>query len=504
MAARDRAGSAPPPASASPAGHPSRTLVVSSVFTENETARQLGKEAYSYRFVHRAFAALLERWGKVVEVTQPESRLDYALWRARRQGSEPIHLSFRPLHLTYLTQHAANVAFPFWEFPDLPENKDGTNPRHNWVRIADRLALVLTASTFTRDAFVRAGVKAPVAVVPVPIRPAYFAVPAWQSGEQFALDCPCYVLPQTESPPPVENPWVRAARRGLNLRPPVKRIYNWLLKSWLPRRAHRCLAEAARTAVAPDVEYQREHQVSLPVSPRLELSGVVYTTILNPLDSRKNWQDLLSAFLAALAHREDATLVIKVVASPQLTPRGVNLILDYYRSLGWRHRCRVAIVAAYLGDSQMQELARASTYYLNTARAEGACLPLQDYLAAGRPGVAPRHTAMTDYFDAGVGWVVQSSPEPARWPHDLDCGHTTRWHRLNWQSLHDQIRASYETARNRPDVYQELAARGRERMAAFASVERVWPRLQAALAGIRDQGSGIRDQGSPNQKKLVA
>ena len=46
-----------------------RALVVSSMYTEAETAQRIGREAYSYRFVYRALAPLLERWGRTSEIT---------------------------------------------------------------------------------------------------------------------------------------------------------------------------------------------------------------------------------------------------------------------------------------------------------------------------------------------------------------------------------------------------------------------------------------------------
>src|SRR5206468_466809 len=98
-----------------------RTLLVSSVFDEEQAAQQLGREAYSYHFVSRAFTPLLQRWGEVRAITRPESRLDYAVWQAKVRNLQPLHLSFRPLHLTYLSALAPNIAFPFWEFPDIPD-----------------------------------------------------------------------------------------------------------------------------------------------------------------------------------------------------------------------------------------------------------------------------------------------------------------------------------------------------------------------------------------------
>src|SRR5215468_10217048 len=185
-----------------------RALVVSSVSPAEATAQRIGREAYSYRFVYRAFAPLLARWGRITEVTNAESRLDHALWQSRRQNDDPFHLSFLPLHLMYLTQKAKNVAFPFWEFPDIPNEAFGHMPRNNWVHVAQRLSLMLTATTFTKTAFERAGVPTPVRVVPVPIRPDYFQVPVWQPTQRVVIDCPCHVVPYVGKAMPELDPWV--------------------------------------------------------------------------------------------------------------------------------------------------------------------------------------------------------------------------------------------------------------------------------------------------------
>src|SRR5262249_3785913 len=149
--------------------------------------------------------------------------------------------------------------------------------------------------------------------------------------------------------------------------------------------------------------------------------------------------------------------------------------------MGLQHRCKLAFVTDYLTNSQMVDLTRASTFYVNTARAEGACLPLQASLAAGRPGIAPGHTAFADYFHDNLGFPVASHPEPACWPHDPAQRLTTSWHRLVWQSLHDQLRASYQVARQDLAGYQELADRGREQMRGYGHSSAVWPLLSAAL-----------------------
>jgi glycosyltransferase involved in cell wall biosynthesis len=462
---------------------PRRALIISSAYTEAETVRQLGREAYSYRFVYRALAPLLARWGRPVEVTRAESRLDYAIHTASQEGLEPFHLSFLPLHLLYPTARALNIAFPFWEFPDIPDIDFGNNPRNNWRRTAGRLALILTACSFTRDAFLRAGVNCPVRVVPVPVHPDYFHVPAWQPEQRVVLDCPCYVFPPPDTGSLVaRHPWAPPDFVSLSLRQRLRYVYLGYIRPRLPALLDNALTQAVRAR-----RVQREKaQVFHPITDRLELSGVVYTTVLNPYDFRKNLDDLLSAFLLALGDQADATLVVKLVVCPRLAARSLNAIIRHYQHLGIQHRCKVVFVTNYLSDAQMVDLARGSTFYLNASHAEGACLPLQDFLAAGRPGIAPVHTALIDYFRDDVGLVVASHPEPTYWPHDPDQRCSTTWHRIVWQDLHDQLRASYALAKQGLARYQALAANGRARIRGYASAEQVWPQLEAALNLVAD------------------
>jgi glycosyltransferase involved in cell wall biosynthesis len=470
-----------------------KAIVVSSVFSEDQLVAKLGREAYSYRFVFRAFAPLLKRWGHVSEITRPESRLDYALWRARQQHQAPLHFSFLPLHMMYLAQQAPNLAAPAWEFPDIPNAAFDNNPRNNWVAIAQRLSLIVTHSTFTRDAFLQAGVKTPIHVIPVPISDAYFAVPRWQPGQRSSVNCPAYLFPQADRVAPPANPWARERGTGFSLKGRAKQVYRSYLKRRLPRKVDKVLTFAADALRAAWQNHAQEAVISHTPSPRLELSGVVYTTIFNPFDPRKNWRDLLSAYLLALRDCEDATLVIKLVVCPELTAAGFNTVASYFQKLGISHRCKIAVVTDYLSDEEMVELAQASTYYLNASHAEGSCLPLQNFMAAGRPGLAPSHTALAEYAGEDVGFRIDSHPEPAAWPHDPQQRLLTTWHRLVWSSLHDQIKASYVLAAQNQKSYQSRADLGRERMIQFAGSAEIWRRLEKALNAVQSAagtGSG--------------
>jgi hypothetical protein len=126
-------------------------------------------------------------------------------------------------------------------------------------------------------------------------------------------------------------------------------------------------------------------------------------------------------------------------------------------------------------------LVRASAYYLTTTRAEGNCLPVMNYLAAGRPCVAPCHTALSDYFTRDMGFIIETHPEPAIWPHDSRLRFRTTWGRIVWPSLVEQLRKSYHVACHDRPTYDALGACGQRKMSQWASAESIWPRLRAAL-----------------------
>jgi glycosyltransferase involved in cell wall biosynthesis len=443
-----------------------------------DPAAQLGHEAYSYAHVRRAFRPLLDRLGSVIEVDRPESRLDYALRDAQQRGDHVAHLAFMPLHEMYLSSSLRNLAFPFWEFPDLPDSDLGNNPRHNWLRIAQRLSGVLCASRFTREVFERAGVRTPLHLVPVPVADDYFALPAWNAAQRVHLDCPAYLL--SPSAGDVRPSALTGARLWTRM------LYERRLQPRMPRLLDRALGAGVRTMRVYQQEY-RAAGLPPPDLAALQLNGVVYTAFVNPFDPRKNWQDLLSAFLIALRDVDDATLVLKLVVSPALAAGGLRRVIDHYRALALPHRCRVLCVTAYLSPAQMLTLARATTYGLSASRAESAGLPLQDGLASGRPVVAPAHTALAEYVDGEVGFPVASHPEPAAWPHDPAQRMVTTWQRIVWDSLREQIAVSHRVATADAARYARMAGAARARLRELAGAERVWPRLCAALD--RDDGA---------------
>jgi glycosyltransferase involved in cell wall biosynthesis len=454
--------------------------------TGSTAGHNLGTPGYSHDFVARAYAPLLERLGEVRVVANPALSLDAAVERVLAEGKEPLHFSILPLQDVVLARRAANVVVPAWEFPDVPDHVFDDNPQNDWPRTADQCDMVLVSGPFTAGALRQGGASGPIRIVPVPVDDAYFRLPLWRS-EKSVVNCRAYVFPQ---PRPACT--VGRSRRlrdgvlrrvGRELERAAKRLGGLALgQGGLDRLSATMRSWRGRGAVAGNRRPPVPLKLPYASVPRLELDGIVYTSIFNPDDGRKNWVDLINGFLLALADRDDATLVLKLITNKASSVE--NLIRHVYNK-GFEHRCRLVVICDFLSESQLLELTEATTFYLQATRAEGNCLPLMNHLAAGRPGVSPDHSSMNDYFGTHSGFVVESHPEPAAWPHEWRQRYTTTWGRIVWTSLRDQIRASYRLARENPVAYAILAGRRRNRMRSWAGGEAVHDRLAAAIAEVR-------------------
>jgi glycosyltransferase involved in cell wall biosynthesis len=286
-----------------------------------------------------------------------------------------------------------------------------------------------------------------------------------------------YRLKQAILPRPGES--FAAKQFGL-----LRSAYNGHVKRWLSDDARQTITRAKRR-VARILRIPERLQVD-PVLPEsdLSLSGLVYTTIFNVGDPRKNPGEILSAFLLAFSDRPDVTLVIKLVTNPVRERHELAHLRSLYENLGIEHRCRIVVITDYLDDHEMAGLLRATTYYVNHSFGEGACLPLMHSLAGGRPGLAPDHTAMADYVDDAVAFVTRSTPEPTHWPHDPDRRVETFRARPFWADLHRNFLQSAEVVLSDRARYDRMASAARSRMADRAGRTFVRERLASLLSGL--------------------
>jgi glycosyltransferase involved in cell wall biosynthesis len=240
--------------------------------------------------------------------------------------------------------------------------------------------------------------------------------------------------------------------------------------------AHARLAEylpaiaGPQTIAVPEPEPRQWPDTTSQVETRVD--GVVYATVFNPRDGRKNWHQLITAFCWAFRETDDATLVLKITQSD---------LSSYYDELMTLlaqlspFACRVVVMHGYLDDPQYARLYEAASYYVNASRCEGLCLPLMEFMASGKPVIAPDHTAMEDYIDERVAFVVKSSEELTIWPQDTRIIYRTLRYRPDWGSLKTAYETSYRMAKEQPLEYQRMSRDAVARMhdyCAFAPVQK--------------------------------
>jgi glycosyltransferase involved in cell wall biosynthesis len=219
-------------------------------------------------------------------------------------------------------------------------------------------------------------------------------------------------------------------------------------------------------------------QVNSPVC-KVILEGVVYTSVFSPTDGRKNWKDIVTAFCTAFQDVEDATLVLKMVHHSLASFLvKLNSLLEQL----WPFKCRVVALQGYMDSVEYEALISATHFYINASKAEGLCLPLMEYMACCKPSIAPCHTSMVDYVDSSSTLIIDSSLEPCMWPHDPRSIFRSMRYRIDWESLVNAYRRSYDIAKNKPDVYRKMAESASSQMNKFSSNIVVKEKLQKFFA----------------------
>ncbi|PXA83369.1 hypothetical protein DMC47_43735 [Nostoc sp. 3335mG] len=210
----------------------------------------------------------------------------------------------------------------------------------------------------------------------------------------------------------------------------------------------------------------------------IRIDGIVFTMLLSPDEDTKYWLDILSAFLTAHREEEDATLLVRMTGS--------DLDIwwwDFHEMIARQPAaaCRVVILQGELDEDGERLLVAGSHWIVNAPPAEGQCLPLQRYMAAGRPAIAPAHTAMADYISPSNALIVAASEEYGVWPHDSARELITTRYRIDWESLRDGFLRGYEEATSDPKTYRNRAEAARDAMERYCSDAIVAAKLDAFL-----------------------
>ncbi len=393
----------------------------------------MGLAEYSYAFVLKAFRPVLEKLGVVHDVSDALDRVDDLQAEQAARGETSMLLSFAPPHRMPMGLRCPFVPVIAWEFSTIPTRAWDDDPRHDWrfaLRQAGRAIVLCRSAAAAIKATMGAGF--PVATIPAPV---------WNR------------LPSARPPvPPATGSAI--VFDGF--------LYDTRGQTFRPAMATPQLPDAA----------------GIEASCSIALDGIVFTSVFSPREGRKNWTDIVSAFLAAHGQTANANLVLKMVG-PDATLWWWELHDVITRMPTFA--CRIVVVHGFMTDNQYATLVAATHWIVNASRAEGLCLPLLEFMSAGRPAIAPAHTAMADYIDPCNAMIVPSDEEFCGFPHDpLNEMMTTRY-RVSWSGLRDAFIEAYLVSVDEPGRYAALAEQARTGMCDFCSDDVVAASLDSFL-----------------------
>ncbi|MDN6872631.1 glycosyltransferase family 1 protein [Pseudomonas citronellolis] len=419
-------------------------ILIHSETNRSNIRENLGKPEYSYYFVLKEFRPLLERLGQVMEISDPDDLVDRIYADCQRRGEECIFLSFSPPHRTPIHYRCPTIPVFAWEFSVIPYESWYGEPRHDWRLVFDRLGAAITHSSFTVDSVRQSmGPDFPVVSIPAPVWNRFAALAARLQRRPVAEQLELQV-------------------DGLVIDSRVDDVGGYA-------------PEPHRDAPRIDFEASRERQ-------KLRLDGVIYTSVFNPYDGRKNWIDMLGAFCWAFRDCEDATLVLKLTHHC-IDDALADMLHHLYKLRPYR--CRFVLIHGYLEDADYERLVEATSYVVNTSYGEGQCLPLMEFMSCGKPAIAPRNTAMLDYIDSDNAFVVDCTEELTAWPHDPRAAYRTLRYITNWDSLLAAYQESYRVAKEDPQRYAHMSEAAVNALQAFCSLEQAQARLSAFLAALQ-------------------
>ena len=422
-------------------------IMVYSAYNAASIGEALGAPEYSYWFVRKAFWPVLERFGLVVPVTDPRREVDNIRANAALRRQDSVFLSFEPPHKTTLGLNCRTIPVFAWEFDTIPDEVWDEEPRQDWRHVLAATGSAITHSGFSVDSIRNTmGAGYPVWSIPAPV----FDMNVGLADEANAVQVPTEIT--------ISGIVIDSAQSDLDLFSLSRGFSDGM---------------GALRGLARFLEQSGQPRMTV------RLSGVTYTTVFNPADGRKNFNDLLGGFIWAFRDVDDATLILKITHHDPV--RGLQPVLADIAKHG-SFRCRVLLVHGMLSDDEYRMLIRLTSYAVNTSTNEGQCLPLMEFMSAGRPAIAPAHTAMLDYISVDNAFVVKNAPRPYVWPHDSRQAIRTNRFAINVADLVKAYRESYIVAKRHPNRYAAMSLAATTALRGFCSTEIVQQRLGEVMA----------------------
>ncbi|MFJ3051312.1 glycosyltransferase [Pseudomonas nitroreducens] len=214
---------------------------------------------------------------------------------------------------------------------------------------------------------------------------------------------------------------------------------------------------------------------------RFTLHGVVYTCVLRAEDETRNWTEMLTAFCRTFGDQPDATLVFKFTHE-NLSSGRIGMLTNLSRLAPFK--CRVVIINGHLDEQEYAHLIAASHFLVHPALSESSAITVQEFMSAGRPIIAPRHSALSDWLEEDHPLTIQCSRQSTHWAGDPDKRMRYFDHRLNWQSMCAVFQDSFNLAMRAAGDYQAMSVHARTQVRNRASMTQLQEQWRGFLTRI--------------------
>ena len=307
-----------------------------------------GYAHYSYGFAMDSFYNTIKDTDNVFKFFSYPFRIGAVKTEVRHQ-KDPVGISFLPPDVSLLVPRLKNICVFAWEFDKLPVKSKENNGifKKDYASALNQYDSVITLSSYSQKTLDDYGISS-------------------------------YVLPSAVSAKIVE---------------PEESVDNL--------KCHILNTTAGY--------YKQDRHVAL----KDILSNSVYENrflyILNPHDIRKNFGNLVTAFVKFRENHPEAVLILKMTAQGDLTKLQQTAFRREFPSFPDTVFENVYFIPEKLSDSKLQMLMDSCQNYVSPSRAEGQNLPLCEAMLSGMICVTPDHTSMSDYVTSDSAIILDSN-----------------------------------------------------------------------------------------------
>lgn len=487
-------------------------ILVYTKFNSGNIQDNLGLSEYSYYFVLQKFLPVLRAIGQVHTIADPVHEVDEYFEQAKKEGLKCMFLCFAAPHNLFFGLKCPTIPVFAWEYDTIPNESWDGNENNNWVQVLKKLGAAITHSDHSAEVIrSELGEGFPVISCPAPIETHSFTA-RQQISEKSPVQQYEVMLTKEVIDSASLDLGQLSSEKGMAERIQITHVllqrwshevleelipkglyqllrHTYLLTGTLIARSLRALSRLGKFWKLARSPFPQSGQMpvakALPGgssqndSPSSTVSGIIYTSVLNIYDGRKNYKDMVAAFCHALHDKPDAALILKAPVMDDLyffkekVISFLNQLPDF--------NCRVVVMGYYLDSDAYLNLMKATAYYVNTSYGEGQCLPLMEYMAAGVPAIAPQSAALSDYVRPSNSFILKTSAVPTFWQHDERRAIRTVHHRPDWYSLVEAYRASYQLAKNDPGAYREMSLAANATLRKHCSSEKAKEKLKGFL-----------------------